>query len=269
MPMARVAGGDIHYTIAGHGSPATLLLPQSSGPLGPEAFADALARRFTILRYDQRGTGRSAPVAASDDYSMAARATEVAGLLDALDIAQTHLVCHSTGCGIGLAFAGAHPGRVGGLVLVSPWAHADRHLMTMQTLRIAAARTLDPYSYAWFNASLLFPPDYRRAHETGFERIAATATPQDAEVIARRLAAILAFDARPIAAALACPVLTVSAADDQLMPAWFGRELAELVSGARHIELPGGGHMLPETQGPLLAEEVADFLASIDARPLR
>ena len=260
MPMAKISGGDIHFTCHGQGAPVVMVLPQSSGPEGAGAFIDTLAENFMVVRYHPLGSGRSSPVLSPGAVSMAARAGEVVGALDALGIARAHLCCHSTGCGIGLAVVSTVPERVGGLVLMSPWTHADGHLTVMQRLRIAAARALAPRDYERFNASLLFPPAYRRAHEAGFERLAEAAGQQDAERIADRLNGILAFDARPILPGVACPTLVVTAADDQLMPAWFGREMAETIPAAELIALPDGGHMLPETQGRELAARVADFL---------
>ena len=190
-------------------------------------------------------------------------AAELAELFDALGIDRAHLFCHSTGCGIGLSLSAACPDRVAGLVLVNPWSHGDAHLTAMQRLRVAAARALDPYCYAGFNASLLFPPDYRRAHAKAFEKLARNAAPQDADRIEDRLEAILAFDARPLAPGLTCPTLVTTAADDQLMPSWFGAELAALIPGAAHCALDGGGHMLPETRGDALANAVTDFLDTV------
>ena len=259
MPLAQIEGGDIHYEESGSGAVLAMLLPQSAGPIGVGPFCDRLAGRFQVVRYDQRGTGRSASVAAPEGLTMTGRAAELAQLFDALEIERAHLLCHSTGCGIGLSLAAACPDRVTGLVLTNPWSHGDAHLETMQRLRVAAARALDPYRYAWFNASLLFPPDYRRAHAEAFETLARNAAAQDADRIEGRLEAILAFDARPLAPGLTCPTLVVTAADDQLMPPWFGAELAALIPGAAHCALDGGGHMLPETRGDVLANVVLNF----------
>ncbi len=263
MPLARIEGGDIHYEVSGGGAALALLLPLSVGPRGVRPFHERLAERFRVVRYDQRGTGRSAPAAVPGGTTVAGRAAELGELLDALEIERAHLFCHSTGCGIGLSLSAVCPDRVAGLVLANPWSHGDAYLTAMQRLRVAAARALDPYSYARFNASLLFPPDYRRAHADAFETLARNAAPQDAEQIKERLEAILAFDARPLAPGLTCPVLIVTAADDQLMPPWFGAALAALIPGAVHRALDGGGHMLPETRGDALAATVVDFLDTI------
>lgn len=262
MPMAAIADGDIYYDVKGSGPPLVLLMPQSTGPVGTGPFADGLAGAFTVITYDQRGTGQSAAPPAGGAVSMAERADEVAGLLDALAIPAANLFCHSTGCGIGLAFAAAAPGRTMRMVLAAPWEYGDPFLTDMQQLRVAAARALAPSDYARFNASLLFPPGYRRRHEAGFTLQAERAKPQDAGQIAGRLNAILAFDSRPLTPGIDCHTLVMTAEDDQLMPSWFGRAIAQRMPNGRFVELAGGGHMLPETRTAEMLALTADFLAA-------
>ena len=248
MPMATIEGGNIHYSISGDGPPLVLLLPQSAGPVGVGPFIKGLAESCMVIRYDQRGTGQSEAPDDPTAIAMPDRAGEVAGLLDALAIPEASLFCHSTGCGIGIAFAAAFPERLAKLTLASPWSHGDEHLTGMQNLRIAAAKALSPQDYADFNASLLFPPDYRRDHAAGFAQHVTDAQQQDADQIADRLGAILAFDSRPLTPEIKQPTLIITSADDQLMPAWFGKEISERIPDARYSPLDGGGHMLPETR---------------------
>lgn len=260
MPTAKLQSGSVHYEATGDGSPLVVLLPQSTGPQGRQALIAGLAQRHRVITYDQRGTGKSSAVVGA--LSMAEQADDVIGLLDALELQDANLLSHSTGCGIGFSLAAHYAWRVRALVVVSPWMYADTHLATMQHLRVAAARTLDAQQYARFNAALLFPPQYRREHEAGFERMAVEALeqPQDADQISARLEAILAFDARELLAAISCPTLAVVAADDQLMPTWFAAEAAARISGAEYIEFDGGGHMLPETRAEELVAAVLAFL---------
>ena len=261
MPIAEVEGGDIFYTQKGVGAPMTMLLPQSSGPVGLTPLLDSLRKQFSVILYDQRGTGKSAPVPSPEAMSITGRAEEVCGLLDILKIERSWLCCHSTGCGVGFPTVAAYPDRVSGLILISPWSFGDTHLTTMQSLRVAAAHSLDPYRYAWFNASLLYPPDYRRQYAIGFEDMAkdAVASPQDADAIEKRLNAIVAYDARLTAREIKCPTLLCAAEDDQLMPIWFARELVDLIPDAKLIAFKGGGHMLPETRSAALIKAIVDF----------
>ncbi len=264
MPIALMAGGAIHYTRVGSGKPIIMLLPQSGGPVGTKPFVDRLAEKFSIIRYDQRGIGKSPPPENENGMSIDARTDEVTGLLDVIGIERTYLCCHSTGCGIGLAYASAKPEQVDALILINPWHWADSHLVTMQQLRIAVAKTLDPYQYSKFNASLLFPPEYRRTHQIEFEEMAESAklAPHDAIQIEKRLNAILEYDTRPVTKKIRCPTLIVTAQDDQLMPAWFGQDLAADMNNAELVVLERGGHMLPETRHSELVSEIVKFFKS-------
>ena len=164
-----------------------------------------------------------------------------------------------------MALASAHPERVDGLILATPWAYADGHLTTMQELRIAAARGLDPYRYAWFNASLLFPPEYRRANEAGFERMAedAKSTPQDADQIADRLDAILAFDTRPLTPKIACPTLVIVGDSDPLTPPADSELMAQSIAGAKLVTVPGAAHLSPMEQPEAVTSALRTFFAGL------
>jgi pimeloyl-ACP methyl ester carboxylesterase len=267
-----VDGGQLHFEIKGVGEPLALALPQSTGPDARRAFLDALARKHTVITYDQRGTGRSS--AADGPMSMASQAADflavIRSLVRSFELPRVSLLCHSTGCGIGLSAAGSAGRELGRLILIAPWTYADPHLTIMQNLRKAAARSLDPLPYQHFNAALLFPPEYRRAHREGFERMAAEAEkrPQNPREIAARLDAILAFDARPLLERIVNETLIMAAIDDQLMPAWFAEDMAARVSAARYVAFPGGGHMLPETRTDEVVSAITAFMEGSDQRVL-
>ena len=256
--LADIGDGSIAYRLVGQGAPLLLMLPQSSGPQGVGGLIGNLAQRFRVISYDQRGTGASSP--STGNYAIQQQAVDAIALLDAMGVEKVGLIGHSTGCGIALAMASAAPDRVAALVLAAPWSHADQHLTTMQSLRMAAARALDPETYAHFNAALLFPPAYRRKFADEFAHLAAQARehPHQPDVIERRLRAILAFDARPLLNRVQCRTLAIAARDDQLMPAWFAHEIADGIAAAECIELETGGHMILET----CAEDVAAMAAA-------
>jgi pimeloyl-ACP methyl ester carboxylesterase len=257
MPEVKIDGASIHYESRGSGPVLLMLLPQSSGPVGLDALLTGLVENHRVVTYHQRGTGRSS--AWSEPMSMVDQAADAALVLEAAGAECAHIFCHSTGCGIGISLAASHVHLTTSLSLVNPWTWGDPHLTTMQNLRIAAARTLDPIHYSRFNAALLFPPEYRREHQAGFVRMAKDAcrSPHNADDIQRRLESILAFDARTLLAQLDVPTLVVGARDDQLMPAWFAEEAAAIMSNAELELFDGGGHMLPETRTMRLLEVVS------------
>lgn len=248
MPLARIADRNIFYEIVGSGPPLVISAGQGTGPQARAALIAGLAEHFSVLTYDQRGTGRSEP--APQGEPIEDLATDIGGLMDAVKWPQACVMGLSTGTGMATAFATRHPHRVERLVLAAPWTHGSPEFQQIQRLRQAAARSLDPERYAEFNALLLYSPDYRRDHAARLAALALQARqrPQDAHGIAARLEAILAFDARPHYPRITCPSLVVGAQDDLIMPVWFAVEAAQAIPGARLVVLNGGGHMFPESR---------------------
>jgi pimeloyl-ACP methyl ester carboxylesterase len=75
------------------------------------------SRRAVAL--DLRGHGRS-EASRNGDYAIAAVAGDIAAVVDRLGLEKFVLVGHSMGGGVALVYAGAHPDRVAGLLLVDP-----------------------------------------------------------------------------------------------------------------------------------------------------
>lgn len=78
-----------------------------------------LRRTRRAVALDLRGHGRSERPR-NGDYTIAGMAGDVAAVADTLGLDRFVLVGHSMGGGVALAYAGAHPDRVAGLVLVDP-----------------------------------------------------------------------------------------------------------------------------------------------------
>jgi len=260
MPIAAANGADIHYETTGEGPPLLLVTGLGAGPAARAVFVDALARRHTVLSYDQRGTGQSKGGPAG--LPIEGHADDIPAVLDAAGIAKAHVFGHSTGTGAATVLAADHPERVTSLSLAAPWTHADEHLRALQEMRKAAARTMPPEHYARFNALLLYPPEFRRTHAARFAKMAADAVRNlpDAESFAARLDAILAFDARPYYPRIACPTLVLTTPDDQVMPRWFAEEAATAIPDATLVALDGGGHMMTETRTQEVVAAVDTFV---------
>lgn len=78
-----------------------------------------LRRTRRAVAIDLRGHGGSA-APADNVYSSVALAADIAAVVDALSLARFVLVGHSMGGAAAIAYAGAHPQRVAGLMLVGP-----------------------------------------------------------------------------------------------------------------------------------------------------
>lgn len=109
----RVAGDvPIHYELSGEGPPLVLIHGWTHDARVWKLQAPGLARRFTVLRYDRRGWGRSGgrPDVSRDPG-------DLDSLMAALDLEDAHVVGHSQGGDAALRFTLAHPERVRSLTL--------------------------------------------------------------------------------------------------------------------------------------------------------
>jgi pimeloyl-ACP methyl ester carboxylesterase len=110
-----VPGGKTAFEIAGEG-PAVVLLHEGIADrrMWDREFS-LLSHQHRVVRYDLRGYGGSAP-ATSEFYPV----RDLLALLDHLGMERPLLVGPSMGGKIAIDLALAHPGRVGGLLLIAP-----------------------------------------------------------------------------------------------------------------------------------------------------
>lgn len=73
-----------------------------------------------VIAYDARGHGCSQPAPRPDAYTYAHLSADLRRVLDALDVERATIAGASMGAHTAIGFALEHPGRVGGLVLVTP-----------------------------------------------------------------------------------------------------------------------------------------------------
>jgi pimeloyl-ACP methyl ester carboxylesterase len=130
------AGGD--RGAAGSREPSALLSPAAAARAGPAASLpvlfvhglagnggqwalqlDHLRRHRQVLALDLRGHGESDP-AEDGAYDLDSLAADVGAAADDFALRRFVLVGHSLGAAVAIAFAGAHPERVAGLLLVDP-----------------------------------------------------------------------------------------------------------------------------------------------------
>jgi pimeloyl-ACP methyl ester carboxylesterase len=113
---ARINGIDIAFRVQGEGPPLVLIMGyRLSSAAWPAQFVETLAKHFTVITFDNRGTGHSdKPVTG---YALANMACDVGDLLDEIGIENTYVVGYSMGGAIAQEFVRQFPDRVTGLIL--------------------------------------------------------------------------------------------------------------------------------------------------------
>jgi hypothetical protein len=99
MPVVRRDGCDLHYDVQGEGPPLVLAAGLGGAADWWIGQIPRYAREFTVLSFDQRGTGRSSRIPVASVEQMAG---DVAAILDHAGIARAHCPGHSIGGAIGL-----------------------------------------------------------------------------------------------------------------------------------------------------------------------
>lgn len=209
------------------------------------------ARSVRTLTPDLPGHGRSeGPVLAE----ISALAEWVLKLAATLDIGRLALVGHSMGALIALEVAARLDPGATGLTLIGA---APR--MRVNAALLTAARDDLPKA-AEMIMSWGFGPAARASGlaEAGRRMIAASRP----GVLAADLMACARYDgAADAAGRIGCPAVVIAGAKDRMTPAADGRALARMVPGARFLELPEAGHMLPQETPEAVTEAVLELTA--------
>lgn len=263
--MAHTEDGLWYELVEGPAGAETVLL--SAGLGGSAGFwtpqLEALKRRFHVLLYDHRGTGRSARTL-TEPHSVDAMAADMRIVMDAAKVKQAHVVGHAAGGLAGLALALKSPKRVGKLVVVNGWSRPDPHIARCFEARIALLKKSGKRAYVRAQPIFLYPATWISENTVRLEAeeehmVKGFPTP---DVMLARIAALLAFDIDAKLPKITAPVLVSASADDMLVPVTCSRRLAERLPNATLDIMPWGGHGMSQTDPATFNTRLLKFLGS-------
>ena len=126
MPLVKTTDAALHYQLLGDEGESVVLIHGLGANLAFWYWGAArpIARRARVVAYDLRGHGRS--TMPERGYRLTDMCRDLDRLLDSQGIERAHIVGHSFGARVALAYAGAHPDRVRTVTV------ADTQLRTLQ-----------------------------------------------------------------------------------------------------------------------------------------
>jgi 3-oxoadipate enol-lactonase len=271
MPQADINGIPVDYRIRGDGPPLVLIHGLACGQRMWTRQTNALAKRFTVITYDQRGHGASGAPDDPGAYSPGHLAADLIGLLDRLGIDRTCVAGFSLGGGPALALAMRQPRRVEGLVLADVGAGAeDGWRSSWLAARWAEmARVSPPALYEemlrheYFKTYAESRPRCRRHMHallaaTPIAGLRHTLT----QVIGKRVSL---FRQTWSLGKIRVPTLILRGGRDYAC-LHSARLLAETIPGAVRAEIAGAGHMTPLEQPLMFNAAVTDFFGKLAGR---
>jgi pimeloyl-ACP methyl ester carboxylesterase len=192
---------------------------------------------FDIITPDLRGFGNSTMI--DSPHTMDDYASDIASLLDHLNIQKAAIVGHSMGGYVALAFARLYPERVRGLGLISSQVLADAPDRKEGRYKSAADVEANGIGSVVEAMAPKFTPDdklqaYARA---SMER------QQPAAYIGALKAMAERVDSTPLLPSFQFPVVIIHGDSDSLIPIDRAREVKAALPQAHLIEIPGAGHM--------------------------
>jgi len=236
MAFAELDGARIHYEINGEAGLPVLVLSNSLGVnlVMWEPQLGVLAPHFRVLRYDQRGHGKSS--VPPGPYSIDQLGSDVLGLLDALETPRGSFCGISMGGLTGQWLGVNAPERLDKLVLANTAAKIgveDVWNGRISTVLSEGLNSVIPGTLErWFSA------EFRAAHPAIISATSAMLHATDVQGYAGCCAAIRDADFREAVRTTSTPTLVIAGTHDPVATPADGRFLASNIAGAKYVELP-------------------------------
>jgi pimeloyl-ACP methyl ester carboxylesterase len=221
----------------------------------------ALEDRFTVVRYDIIGHGRSATAPGPWRYTQFAR--QLAELLDHLRIGRAIVCGFSLGGNIAQCFALEHPTRIVGLIVVSSACARTPEEQAAVDQRVDQVRAGGPPAVVEGAMSRWFGPEFAAANPgvIGYWRAKTLANDPTSYLEAYRLYVDNDRQLLSRLPQIRAPTLILTGDMDRGQTPRMAREMQRRIAGAELIVLPGIYHMLPVEAARPLASAIAEFAA--------
>ena len=259
MPTFLTDDISLHYEIDGTGPPLLLIAGMVSDSASWLPLMPLLSDHFTVIRPDNRTTGRTTPWDAS--ISMAHYADDCAALLDHLSVSRAHVLGHSMGGLIALQLATTHPNSIQSITLAAS-APIRMARNTALFSALADIRQSDAAPDTWLRAFfpwLFAPAVFEDAAAIDAAAEAALNYPfaQTQQAMRHQLNALRDYD--PTTVDIHHPVQALLAENDLLIPIALAQPaLTRLPVLNTHI-VPNAGHSIHWDAPEHVASHVLTF----------
>lgn len=225
-----------------------------------DGVARALEDRFTVVRYDHRGHGRSPAI--GEAFDMNDLADDAAGVIEALGQGPVHFVGLSMGGMTAQALAVRHPALVRSITIANSAGYYDEAARAGWQARIATVLGQGVPAIADGAMQRWFTPEFRAHHADRVASLRAGLEATAAAPYAAACAAVGGIDFRESNRRIACPALIIAGGRDEATPPALSEDMRGQIPGARMVSLEAA-HLsaveMPEEFAQLVRGFVADL----------
>ncbi len=202
-----------------------------------QGWIEAMTSLGRLIFFDQPGTGASDPVTSSALPTLEQWADSIIAVLDDLGSREAVLLASDSAFATGALFAATHPSRTTALVALECYANPlAKHTVPFDLEEIRAAGVAvwgtGKYQHV-MNPDMPWNEEIR-ATWARMERLAASP-----RTVALMTPLVTELNVGAILPTIRVPTLVVQHADDPLIPAKWGKYVADRIPGAKYVEVPG------------------------------
>jgi 3-oxoadipate enol-lactonase len=268
MPFMACNGICLYYEL--HGPEGAPVLVLNNGILMNAsaswvAQSSAFEARYRVLQYDCRGQGLSDHP--DEPYSMELHADDLAALLDALAVAQAHVLGISYGGEVAQAFVLKYPDRVLSLVLADTVSEVRAELRLIVEGWKAAALTSNADLFFLVTVAWNFSPEFIAARAAILQAARARYRDLDLPAVARLCDAFLGVDFTGRLHTIRVPTCVIVGQHDHLKGTGYAETIHREIPGSCIKVLPGAGHAVCMESPGAFNAVVLDFLGSQSSEP--
>jgi pimeloyl-ACP methyl ester carboxylesterase len=255
--------GDIRmsYRIYGDGHPLVMIMGYGSTMrLWDPILIRSLSSYYKLIIFDNRGMGNTET--GQRPFSIEQFADDTAGLMDALDIRQAHVLGWSMGGLIAEEVALRYPGKVNKLILYAAHCNANLFPSAPEVVQKLTDMSGSPQERGMRFISTLFPTDWLRSNQERIKEIfyrPMGSTPP--ETMNKQSMAIGKWKGCcDRLGEIKNAALIITGADDILVPPRNAQYLTGKIPHAQLVSYENGGHGLMFQYPEKFSEKVIDFL---------
>ncbi len=258
MASIEINGVSIHYEQQGSG-PAVVLVHGLGGSAQLwEQLVPALAGEFRVVSYDLRGAGQSDKP--PGPYTLDLLVSDLAALVEALELAPVILVGHSLAGGLVLAYAAEHADDVAAVVGVGAVCEVPDAGRAGLRERAAVVRDGGMADVAQVVAENGTDPSWRERDRDAYEGFRDAVAANDPEGYAALALVVADLDVSDRLERIASPVLLIAGGSDPVSPPAANLASVERLPNATYVSVAECGHIIPLERPQELLDSVRPFL---------
>lgn len=270
LPYATVKDVDIYYEIHGPSDAPPVVFIGGWASYRWIWFRQipAFKERYRCIVFDNRGAGKSSKP--DYPYTMDMFASDVVGLMEAINIDNAHILGISMGGLIAQQIAISYPEKVRSLILVSTHFGGPNHVpMDNQTMALLIAIPTETLSRAQaldMRYRATFSPQFLQENRLLIELTEEWANQHPAPLYAQvhQTSAVSAFNAEEEVKQIAAPTLILHGDSDIAVPTKNGELLAERISNSKLEIIEDASHFVIIEKHKELNNEAMNFIDEVE-----